>query len=89
MRLGDLLDTDDSAAITGFAIDNRMVAPGCVFGAFQGAQRNGEDFIADAVRAGAVAVVARPQAKVEGAVHIQSDEPRRTFALLAAKFFAP
>jgi UDP-N-acetylmuramoyl-L-alanyl-D-glutamate--2,6-diaminopimelate ligase len=77
------------AQVTGFAIDHRKVAPGTVFGAFVGARFNGEDFIADAVKAGAVAVVARPEAKVEGAVHFHDPAPRRAFARLAAPFFAP
>ncbi|MCT2560156.1 UDP-N-acetylmuramoyl-L-alanyl-D-glutamate--2,6-diaminopimelate ligase [Tsuneonella sp. YG55] len=75
--------------VTGFAIDHRKVAPGTVFGAFQGASFNGEDFIAAAVAAGAVAVVARPQAKVEGALHIADPQPRRMFARAAAAFFQP
>lgn len=77
------------ATVTGFAIDHRKVARGTVFGAFRGARVNGEDFIADAIEAGAVAVVARPEAHVEGAHHIASREPRRAFAQLAARFFAP
>ncbi|HOB13897.1 MAG TPA: UDP-N-acetylmuramoyl-L-alanyl-D-glutamate--2,6-diaminopimelate ligase [Novosphingobium sp.] len=75
--------------VTGFAIDNRKVAPGTVFGAFQGLTVNGEDFIPAAITAGAVAVVARPEAKVEGAVHIADPVPRRAFARLAAEFFRP
>jgi len=89
MRLGALTGSDDPATVTGFAIDHRKVAPGTVFGAFQGIRFNGEDFIADAVRAGAVAVVARPEARVEGAAHIAAAEPRREFARLAASFFQP
>jgi len=77
------------ANVTGFAIDHRKVAPGTVFGAFVGTRVNGEDFIADAIRAGAIAVVARPEAKVEGAVHFADPAPRRLFARLAAPFFAP
>ena len=42
-----------------------------------------------AVEAGAVAVVARPGAQVEGAALIAADEPRRGFARLAARFFKP
>lgn len=80
---------DGSATVTGFAIDNRKVAPGTVFGAFPGTRFNGEDFIPAAVAAGAVAVVARPEAKVKGAVHIADAEPRRAFARLAAQFFTP
>jgi UDP-N-acetylmuramoyl-L-alanyl-D-glutamate--2,6-diaminopimelate ligase len=77
------------ANVTGFAIDHRKVAPGTVFGAFPGARFNGEDFIAAAVAAGAVAVVARPEAAVQGAVHIADAAPRRAFARLAAPFFTP
>ena len=75
--------------VTGFAIDHRKVAPGTVFGAFQGAQVNGEDFIPAAIAGGAIAVVARPEASVAGAVHIVDEEPRRAFARLAAQFFTP
>ncbi|NNC71811.1 MAG: UDP-N-acetylmuramoyl-L-alanyl-D-glutamate--2,6-diaminopimelate ligase [Sphingomonadaceae bacterium] len=89
MRLGALTGGDDGPVVTGFAIDHRKVAPGTVFGAFRGARFNGEDFIPDAVKAGAVAVVARPEAPVEGAERIEDEEPRRAFAGLAAKFFAP
>lgn len=93
MRLIDLLpDLNASAGdarITGFAIDHRKVAPGTVFGAFKGARFNGEDFIAQAVSDGAVAVVSAPGVTVEGAVHIADAQPRRIFAGLAARFFAP
>lgn len=96
MKLADLLDRAGLAvdgagevSVTGFAIDHRKVAPGTVFGAFEGAAFNGEDFIAAAIEAGAVAVVARPEAHVSGALHIADAEPRRAFAQLAAGFFAP
>ena len=96
MRLGRLLAAAGlhgagagEAGVTGFAIDHRKVAPGTVFGAFQGASVNGEDFIPDAVQAGAVAVVARPQARVEGVPHIADANPRQAFAQLAAQFFTP
>ncbi|GAA3996019.1 UDP-N-acetylmuramoyl-L-alanyl-D-glutamate--2,6-diaminopimelate ligase [Sphingomonas humi] len=94
MRLSDLVDVPAGAGaaapdVTGFAIDSRKVAPGTVFGAFHGSAFNGEDFIPAAVAAGAVAVIARPDARVEGALHIAAAEPRRRFAELAARFFAP
>jgi UDP-N-acetylmuramoyl-L-alanyl-D-glutamate--2,6-diaminopimelate ligase len=76
-------------AVTGFAIDHRKVSPGTIFGAFQGARVNGEDYIPAAVAAGAIAIVARPEAVVEGAVHIKAEEPRRLFAQLAARYYAP
>jgi UDP-N-acetylmuramoyl-L-alanyl-D-glutamate--2,6-diaminopimelate ligase len=93
MRLGKLLSDVDSGAaektVTGFAIDHRKVAPGTVFGAFKGEKFDGEDFIPAAVAAGAIAIVAAPDAQVEGAVHICDPNPRRAFAALAARFFAP
>ena len=89
MRLRDLAGIDSDSQVTGFAIDHRKVAPGTVFGAFPGTRFNGEDFIGAAVSAGAVAVVARPEAPVSGAPHVASGEPRREFARLAAKFFQP
>jgi UDP-N-acetylmuramoyl-L-alanyl-D-glutamate--2,6-diaminopimelate ligase len=89
VRLRDLAGIDSDSRVTGFAIDHRKVAPGTVFGAFRGTRFNGEDFIPAAVEAGAVAVVARPQAPVTGAAHVAADEPRREFARLAAKFFQP
>jgi len=97
MRLADLLahagisptGAGEEAAVTGFAIDHRKVAPGTVFGAFVGERFNGEDFIPAAIAAGALAVVARPEARVEGALHIADANPRRAFARLAAPFFAP
>jgi UDP-N-acetylmuramoyl-L-alanyl-D-glutamate--2,6-diaminopimelate ligase len=76
-------------SVTGFAIDHRKIAPGTVFGAFQGTVANGEDFIPAAVAAGAIAVVARPEAEVEGAAHLADRQPRRAFATLAAQFFRP
>ncbi|WP_395327559.1 UDP-N-acetylmuramoyl-L-alanyl-D-glutamate--2,6-diaminopimelate ligase [Novosphingobium sp. BL-8H] len=96
MKLNALCTAADMAVpagadvnVTGFAIDHRKVAPGTVFGAFKGAKFNGEDYIADAIKAGAVAIVASPEAKVEGAIHFSADEPRHLFARLAAPFFQP
>ena len=100
MKLGSLATTAGLAlpagsgelakrSVTGFAIDHRKVTPGCVFGAFAGQSVNGEDYIAPAIAAGAIAVVARSQAPVSGAVHLAAAEPRRAFARLAAGFYRP
>jgi UDP-N-acetylmuramoyl-L-alanyl-D-glutamate--2,6-diaminopimelate ligase len=89
VKLRDIADVDSNAEVSGFAIDHRKVAPGSVFGAFKGAVFNGEDFIGQAVDRGAVAVVAAPEAKVERVPLLADSEPRRRFAELAAKFYAP
>lgn len=91
MRLSALLDDQglegSDPVVTGLAIDHRKVAPGTVFGAFVGEKFNGENFVDAAVEAGAIAIVARPEAKVNGAVHIADTRPRRAFAHIAARFF--
>lgn len=89
MRLSALVPEAPDVPVTGFALDHRKVAPGTIFGAFPGAKFNGEDYIDAAIDSGAVAVVARPEARVEGAVHVADAEPRRAFARLAARFFGP
>ena len=96
MRLAELavaaglhLHEGADVPVTGFAIDHRKVELGNVFGAFEGKAVNGEDFIAEAVDAGAVAVVARPGVQVDRAIHIGDDNPRRAFAHLAAAYFKP
>ena len=92
MRLGALLPNAGKAGdeiVTGFALDHRKVAPGTIFGAFQGARVNGEDYIEAAIAAGAIAIVARPEASLKGVLHVADANPRRAFAALAARYFAP
>ncbi len=89
MKLCDLVDVDNDSEVSGFAIDHRKVTKGNVFGAFAGAVFNGEDFIPAAVERGAVAVVARPEARVSDAVHLADARPRRLFAQMASKYFGP
>ena len=89
MRLRDIADVDSDSEISGFVIDHRKVARGSVFGAFKGTVFDGEDFIGPAIDRGAAAVVARPEARVERVPHLADAHPRRLFAKLAAKFYAP
>jgi len=89
VRLRELAAIDSDSEVTGFAIDHRKVAAGSVFGAFRGAVFNGEEFIPQAIERGAVAIVARTKAEVAGVPLIGDDNPRRRFAELAAKFYAP
>jgi UDP-N-acetylmuramoyl-L-alanyl-D-glutamate--2,6-diaminopimelate ligase len=84
-----LANVDSDSEVTGFAIDHRKVVRGSVFGAFKGAVFNGEDFIGRAVERGAIAVVARPEAEPDAVPLLADPEPRRLFADLAARFYAP
>ncbi len=81
---------DAAGEITGLTADSRAVKPGYLFAALPGSRTDGRDYIADAVRMGAAAILApsgttRPQgANVR---LIESAEPRRAFALMAAAYY--
>src|SRR5919109_385811 len=50
-----------STEVRGIAFDSRRVSPGDVFVAISGLERDGRDFVPDAIRRGAVAVAAEAQ----------------------------
>ena len=82
--VGGRLDGEDRE-VTGIALDSRSVQPGQLFVAIPGATVDGSRFIADALRAGAVAVCA--VRSVEGTPTIVTDDPRRALAELSAAFY--
>ena len=103
MRLSDLLkgSKDDVTTgcdhadleITGLTCDSRDVRPGFLFAALPGRSADGRAFIAEALSRGAGAVLApigtaMPDAPPGVSVPLVTDDnPRRRFALLAARFY--
>ena len=83
---------DSVAEFSGLASDSREVKPGYLFAALSGTRANGAAFMSDAVKRGAVAVLARPEARSDaeklGVRFIADENPRLRLARLAAKFFA-
>ena len=82
--------------ITGLTADSRAVQPGFLFAALPGTQSDGRSFIGDAVMRGAAAVLAPPGTDITSErtdargvpVRLITDSnPRRRFALMAARFF--
>lgn len=95
MKLRDLFSGDAvvnaqaaEVAVTGLAVDSRIVKPGDVFFALSGVKTDGARFIDQAIASGAVAVVSDrlPEADTRVA-YIASPNPKRSLALAAAKFF--
>src|SRR5260221_3220564 len=84
--------SDGDIAIAGLTADSRLVQPGFLFAALPGAANDGRAFIGDAVRRGAVAVLApRGTALPAGLPAVPlllDDNPRRALALAAARFHA-
>lgn len=77
--------------ITGLTCDSRRVEPGFLFAALPGTQTDGRSFIPEALSRGAVAVLAQPGTVIdaESGIPLVTDEnPRREYALMAARFFA-
>ena len=102
MRLSDLLSAcgcegllreKGDADIYGLTEDSRRVEKGFLFAAFPGSESDGRDFINDALRRGAAAILTTrdtqmpPAADNDAAVWIQIDNPRALFAQMASAWF--
>ena len=80
-----------SELIRGLTADSREVEPGFVFAALAGANTDGAHYIANALKAGASAVLTKPGVTLPAdanAIQIESEAPRRALALAAARFYA-
>jgi UDP-N-acetylmuramoyl-L-alanyl-D-glutamate--2,6-diaminopimelate ligase len=79
---------DASVQVRGITADSRDVRAGYLFAAFPGVKQDGRAFIAQAVEAGACAVLAPVNTVVDakGVTVIEADAPRRAFAKIAANF---
>ncbi|MDR6287999.1 UDP-N-acetylmuramoyl-L-alanyl-D-glutamate--2,6-diaminopimelate ligase [Inquilinus ginsengisoli] len=78
------------AGLKGLTADSRAVRPGYLFAALPGARADGRGFIADALAAGAAAILA-PEGTVlppgATATLVTDANPRRRLALMAAGFY--
>lgn len=76
--------------LAGLTLDSRKVQPGYLFAALPGTRQDGAAFVADAVRRGAVAILAAPDAVLPsldpGIVVVRDLNPRRRVALMASAF---
>jgi UDP-N-acetylmuramoyl-L-alanyl-D-glutamate--2,6-diaminopimelate ligase len=93
MKLRDLFPDaglDRSIEVRGIAADSRAVKPGDAFVAIAGNRTDGAKFVAAAIAAGAVAVVAE-QAPADplpdGVAFVRVDNARRALALAAARLY--
>jgi UDP-N-acetylmuramyl-tripeptide synthetase len=75
--------------VTGVTADSRAVTPGALFFALAGAKADGMQFAAQALAAGAVAVVGEkaPPPALAGAPYIQVADARKSLSLAAAALF--
>ncbi len=87
MEIADSADAD----ITGLTADSRMVEPGYLFAALEGAAADGRAFIPDALAKGALGVLTYTGTPRDRAseIWLAHDQPRRAYAQLAARLHAP
>jgi UDP-N-acetylmuramoyl-L-alanyl-D-glutamate--2,6-diaminopimelate ligase len=94
LKLGPLLESANVPVPTGageldvraIAYDSRKAAPGSLFVAIEGFHRDGHEFVAEAVKRGAVAVVAQRKLRSKVPVAVV-DDSRAALADLAAEVF--
>ena len=75
--------------ITGLANDSRQVQPETIFFALPGVKVDGFDYLSQALKAGAIAVVAEaiPAECMESVCYIKVANARQAMALMAAEFY--
>jgi len=79
--------------IAGLTADSRQVGQGYLFAALDGSRARGADFIPEALKNGATAILAPPGTELgtkapSNTILITDKNPRRRFAELAARFFS-
>lgn len=94
--LANILNRTDlpNVEITGLASDSRSVRKGYLFAALEGASQDGRQFIEDAIRHGARAIlvskgspVPRCAQSLDEVIWIEVENPRHELALAAARFY--
>lgn len=84
-------DGAGSIVVAGLSSDSRQIRQGDVFAAFSGVEADGAAYVESAIENGAVAVVAHHNADLPKGLNVpvvECENPRRTFALMAARFYA-
>ena len=77
----------DRIIVQGITSDSREVKAGYVFAALAGTKVDGAKYIAQAFAQGAVAVIAQIGTTSTGGPIIETNNPRRLLALMAARFY--
>ena len=84
------IEGDAAISVSGVASDSRAVKPGMLFAAIKGVSQDGADYVADAVKAGATAVLAREGVAVpKGVTALYAADDRHAVAKVAAAYYAP
>ncbi len=88
--LGMVEHRGDDPVLTGISLSSQRVRAGDLYAALPGARAHGADFVADALEAGAVAVLTDPAGAERvpaGVPLLVTDDPRRILGRLSARIY--
>lgn len=86
VKTGEAAEKSGELEVKGITADSRKVQPGFVFAALQGVVADGREYIPQAVKAGAIAVIGRDLPDMD-AIAIEVEEPRLALAQAAGRFY--
>lgn len=79
----------DGSLVLDLVTDSRRVVPGSLFFALEGFSEDGNDYLEDAIKRGAIGVVSkRSHPAGDGFSSIQVDDPRRALAGFSRRFYS-
>lgn len=87
MKLSDLLDGLPEIDVSGIALDSRKVQKGNLFFAITGNLKNGSEFIPDAIKNGAVAIIGDEDLSELSVPYFKVEEIRKVVPLIASRFY--
>ncbi len=87
--VNDMTDSVAQTEISGLSSDSRKIQKGSLFAALKGVKNDGSAYAADAVKRGAVAILADEDMNAEGITVpvLRSKDPRHALAMAAATFY--
>jgi len=83
----EIQEIHQNVEIKGICFDSRGVKNGCLFIALEGGSSDGHKYIADAVEAGACAVIGRKNIEIGEVPYFRVVNPREAMAHIAAAFY--
>jgi UDP-N-acetylmuramoyl-L-alanyl-D-glutamate--2,6-diaminopimelate ligase len=84
----DVIGSVGDTTVTAVAYDSRQAGPGAVFVALRGVKADGADFVRDAIKRGAIAIVSQaPRPEGVTVPWVRVDDARLALAALSAEFF--
>ena len=87
MKLSDVIPTAKSIAVTGLTSDSRQVKAGMIFAAIPGTQFDGRDYIPQAIKSGAAAILSQPALPPLSVPVIERENVRLAYSRLAKQLY--